>query len=467
MARDKAGEEDKNHSIVKRNAVGRRAKANPTKAFFVRMLTRDISLDDCILDLVDNSIDGAWRSSGQEPSALRTDSSLSDYYVRINFSAEEFRISDNCGGISLDDAVDYAFTFGRREDQKRSEYSVGVYGIGMKRAVFKLGRSIRITSTYREKTGLEAFAVPIEVSSWLSQVDGAWDFDIEPAEASKDTGVTIVVTSLTDETRARLSDPTYERTLRRILARDYMVPLMRGLRISVNGIDVKAWKLELMQNENFAPMRHKYDDGSVSVEVLAGMASLPPDDRDPDERTSTIKDSDGWYVLCNGRVVLAADTTVLTGWGDGLPKWHKQYAGFVGVVLFNSEDPELLPMTTTKRNVDVSSTVFKRALNVMRVPTRAWIDYTNARKQNLEEAKGIEKNVSSVQVFSVEERLDFKLPPIAKPKSRERLANVNYSVPLKRLRALAVGLGDTGMSYRDVGLASFDYAYDDLAAGDA
>ena len=40
-----------------------KADASPTKAFFVRMLTRDISLDDCILDLVDRSAD-AIRYSG-------------------------------------------------------------------------------------------------------------------------------------------------------------------------------------------------------------------------------------------------------------------------------------------------------------------------------------------------------------------------------------------------------------------
>ena len=37
-------------------AEKKRADANPTKAFFVRMITRDITLEDCIFDLVDNSI---------------------------------------------------------------------------------------------------------------------------------------------------------------------------------------------------------------------------------------------------------------------------------------------------------------------------------------------------------------------------------------------------------------------------
>ena len=34
-----------------------KANALPRKRFFVEMFTRDISLMDCILDLIDNSID--------------------------------------------------------------------------------------------------------------------------------------------------------------------------------------------------------------------------------------------------------------------------------------------------------------------------------------------------------------------------------------------------------------------------
>ena len=38
------------------------ANAYPKKKFFVDMFTRDISLEDCLLDLIDNSIDGLIRS---------------------------------------------------------------------------------------------------------------------------------------------------------------------------------------------------------------------------------------------------------------------------------------------------------------------------------------------------------------------------------------------------------------------
>jgi hypothetical protein len=108
-----------------------KASANPTKTFFVKMITRDILLEDCILDLIDNSVDGAWRSEGSRPMGLTQDTDLSKYTISMKLSPDSFTILDNCGGMTLDDAVNHAFSFGRRVTEEHDEYSIGVYGIGM------------------------------------------------------------------------------------------------------------------------------------------------------------------------------------------------------------------------------------------------------------------------------------------------------------------------------------------------
>jgi hypothetical protein len=41
-----------------------RIKASPSKEFFIHMLTRDVQLSRAIIDLVDNSVDGAKRLRG-------------------------------------------------------------------------------------------------------------------------------------------------------------------------------------------------------------------------------------------------------------------------------------------------------------------------------------------------------------------------------------------------------------------
>lgn len=67
--------------------------AEPTKAFFVDMLVRDIPLEQAVLDLVDNCVDGAKRLAKQ---AERPYEGCS---VKITLDQTQFRIVDNCGAL--------------------------------------------------------------------------------------------------------------------------------------------------------------------------------------------------------------------------------------------------------------------------------------------------------------------------------------------------------------------------------
>ena len=120
-----------------------KADATPTKDFFVRMITRDISLEDCLLDLIDNCLDGAGRVLAAGGGNDTVVENYDEFRVDLYIGPDEFRIEDNCGGVSISNAIDYAFHFGRRPDTpEESDYAIGVYGIGMKRAILKIGRDI-------------------------------------------------------------------------------------------------------------------------------------------------------------------------------------------------------------------------------------------------------------------------------------------------------------------------------------
>lgn len=449
-------------------SVIKRADANPTKAFFVRMITKDILLEDCILDLIDNSIDGAWKLEGAKPMSLVDEVSLAKYSINLEVSPEHFKIVDNCGGITLDDAAEYAFTFGRKDSEKHEAYSIGVYGIGMKRAVFKMGESIFIRSTYTNADGAqESFVVPIKVDEWLQAKD--WDFDIESSIALEAPGVEIAIHALTESSTNSFRDPAFIQRLKKMIARDYSLHLHRGLRILLNNQPISGWDIELREGGGFVPTRMQYQEETggiaVSVEILAGMAAPPPESNEPDE----LKDKEGrfgWYVVCNGRIVLSADTTHLTGWGvNGAQKWHPQYAGFIGLIMFSSSEASALPLTTTKRSVDVSVDVYRRALPKMRDVMEKWISYTNERKQWLVEAKQAEESAKPKSIFNIGVNALVQLPKF-EPRSKVQMANIAYSMPRDRVRKLAEGFGDINLSYRDVGIKSFDYAYTDHVGDD-
>ena len=144
----------------------REAHASPTMGFFIDMITRDIGLEDCILDLLDNCVDGAGKTLAREGRSSRTETAYEAFHVHIDISKDQFRIRDNCGGISISEAIDYAFHFGRREDAPEIEdFAIGLYGIGMKRAIFKIGKQIQIHSS----TSQEAFIVDIDVPAWRNR----------------------------------------------------------------------------------------------------------------------------------------------------------------------------------------------------------------------------------------------------------------------------------------------------------
>ena len=449
------------------NDQDRSARANPTKAFFVSMITRDITLEDSILDLIDNSVDSAWRSQGSRPMALGDDTDLSAYQISISTSPHRFYIKDNCGGMTLDDAVEHAFSFGRRGSGQLDEYSIGVYGIGMKRAAFKLGRNIRVRSTYRDPDENEqAFAVLIAVDDWLKDDNPPWDFDIVEDKNLDESGVEISVGSLTDTTKSAFENPAFLQNLRRTIARDYSIHLNRGLKIFVNNEVVDGLSIKLRRGAEYAPVRVDYKDHAngeeIAVEIIGGMAAFPPDSPDPDDAWDGDKQF-GWYVACNGRIVLAADKTSVAGWGtQDWPQWHRQYSGFIGIVLFTAANAIALPLTTTKRSVDTSSKMYLRARLRMRDISKAWIAYTNNRRQaDAKEAKKKEVVEAVIPIHAVERRPSITFPKLL-PVHVEKPANVNYSVQISRMKKLAKELGSVNMPYRDVGLRSFDYTYDDL-----
>lgn len=443
-----------------------KAHAAPTKDFFVRMIIKDISLEDCILDLIDNCLDGARKVKHASSAGARVDD-YSGFNAQLNFSGERFEIVDNCGGIKISEAIDYAFHFGRRPNAPtEGEYSIGLYGIGMKRAIFKMGNSIEIYSS----TDQEAFRTRIDVNEWLTRAlvvpSGQslpledWDFDMDDAPVKPGTGTTIAVTALYPEIAAQFANPAFANSLARIIARDYAQFLAKGFEIFVNGKRLEGFPFTVRESAEFKPIRLRYEDeSSIEVEIIAGMAGAPPDDLQPSEserRTET--DYYGWYVICNDRVVVAADKSDQTVWGDGgFQVWHYQYNGFIGVVSFHSKDPNRLPWRTTKRDVDGSNAAYRRAIEKMKDATRSWTKYTHDRKANIDDAKRREAVATAKPLFEVPFSAKLEVPQVVNAPQLIRFGSIQYKKPSAEIAKAKKLLGNATMSNALVGERTFDY----------
>lgn len=435
-----------------------KAHAAPTKEFFVRMITKDIDLEDCILDLIDNCLDGARRSSASAPDATR----YAGFAARIDVEPGCFKIEDNCGGIGVDQAIDYAFHFGRRKDAPPGDHAIGLYGIGMKRAIFKMGNAISI----RSSTAKDSFCTDIDVDAWLSKpplkgADGTlhedWDFDLDEAPPLAHPGTQISITELHPEVSRQFADPTFRNGLIRIVSRDYAQFITKGFSITINGTSVAGFRFAVRESEEIKPLRTQYvDETGVRVEIIAGMAAPPPDDLNPMERRSET-DYYGWFVLCNDRVIVASDKGEQTGWGEGGgPQWHYQYNGFLGIVEFAADDPTLLPWRTTKRDVDDTNPAYRRALVKMREAARAWVKYTNDRRVDIDRAKQAEAQAVARPIFSVErnDALRMPTPTVAR---KVLYSSIQYTKPVGEIERAKRLLKSPRMSNARLGEATFDY----------
>jgi hypothetical protein len=353
--------------------------ADPSKAFFIDMLTRDISVIDCILDLIDNAVDKAVERSGTNVMDLLERGELGERIqnaeIQISFSADRFEILDTCGGISVEEARNRVFLFGN-PGERGADHGLSVYGIGMKRAFFKLGNIIRVHS----RTDREFFDVTINVPKWKAHPH-QWEFEFDDFGQTEDEGIggtRIEIPSLREGIGERLSVGSFERELRNRIASTYGLFLLAGIRIVVNGTVVES-RMPTVAGEPFRPVRRIFDFEDVEILIIASLS--PRHDRT----------AHGWYVFCNGRMVLEADKTSLTGWGDGMPNFHSKYNHFVGLVYFGSTDVRKLPWRTTKQGVEKEAPVYQAGLNEMRIQARPIIDYLNTMYPSELEAEGVEE----------------------------------------------------------------------------
>ena len=422
-------------------------KADATKDFFVKMITRDISLRDCIFDLLDNAIDGARRgasTTGSQPFIGRK--------IELRFDSQSFEIWDDCGGILLSDAINYAFHFGRKPNSPADvKGGIGLYGIGMKRAIFKIGRYCEVFSDADDA----AFKVTVNVSEWESRED--WDFAYEDRVRTDERGTRIKITDLNDGISQSLSDPAFKNELMRDIARDYAFFIQKELEINVCGDLVPSYTFQLSESNQVLPSFEEYEDDGVRVRIMAGLAEAIPNDV-PDDLKPDKVDRFGWFVICNDRVVLPADKTDRTVWGDDdFNVWHPQYNGFAGFVFFYSDDQRKLPWTTTKRELDASSPLYRRTITRMKLVTKIFMDYTDRRKFDIPAAQKAETPIRQVNISELKTQQSLKLPRFESIEVKPDNVNISYRKPKREVEEIRSHIGNVAMTAKDVGSYTFDH----------
>lgn len=431
--------------------------ASPTKKFFVDIITKDIELEEAIQDLIDNSVDGARR--------LAPSGDFQGLWVKLTVDGQRFIIEDNCGGIPLDIARKYAFKFGRAKGFATTKSSVGQFGIGMKRALFKIGQKFEVKTTSLK----EKYEIEVDVNKWMND-DENWDFDLKNLKKSKttfkSTGTELKVEPLAEGVPDQFSQDDFILDLKDGIRSKHQYALLNGLQIHVNGLSTISDNWRLLESHHIQPVARSFEDkfgpehSLMTTRLFAGIG---------DSNRSRA----GWYVFCNGRCILEADQSKTTGWSDiadgvAIPKYHGQFARFRGYVFLESEDASILPWNTTKTGLDKESDSYRRLKPRLIEAMRPIIDYLN----NLDGEKDLEKrdrvltqalaSATGKSLETLSKNLAFSYT--APAKKGPPMTRITYRKPKKEAEKLKATL--RAGTFPVLGEKTFDYCFENLVDED-
>jgi hypothetical protein len=459
--------------------------ARPVKRFFVEMLTRDIAIEDAILDLLDNCLDGVLRHT---PAESADDRPYAGYWAKIKVDKNSFEIEDNCGGIPWSER-DRAFRMGspiEAVSETDRKPTVGAYGIGMKRAIFKIGAQA-IIWTQNSDDNYEISITP----EWIGNQD-SWDLEVTNGRRTADEdGTLIMIENLHSEISQRFESSSFADDLLDKIQNHYSLILQKGFAVFVNNIAASSkpviFRFAEDGGEQIRPYMFRSNNDGVEIFLAVGLREPIPDaERILSEQEAVRYSTEyaGWTVICNDRVVLYCNRDELTGWGTGdVPKYHTQFIAISGVVEFRG-DARLLPTTTTKRGLDVSKSLYLQVLNRMREGTKIFTDFTNKWKTREEEAKKIVSPIPSINFSELKQRAGAETvkfaatkagfpgqlykPKLPAPPTESDDVRLSYFREKEKVRSLGEKLIPNFNEIPDrdfrraIGEASFDFAYNSM-----
>lgn len=292
-----------------------------------------------------------------------------------------------------------------------------MYGIGMKRSIFKIGSDFEVQS----KTDSDSFIVYMNKDEWLTLIDpmtkeDIWKFYIEDRDYEFEPGVRIHISNLSEALKTYLKWAKNISDLKEKIASAYRDILNQDVIIQLNGEIVVYTHETLYESTFIRSYVRSYDIRDLKIKIIAGMGTASPKEA-------------GWNVVCNGRTIIERDRSELTGWetsyssedeGDldfklvnsekTLPAFHNDFARFRGYVYIISDDANELPLNTTKDGIDKQHPIYEFIYSEM----------VNIMHKMLPELRRFQEVIRAC-------KRDFKVPPTEslKPVSLSELYKEN------------------------------------------
>lgn len=306
--------------------------AVPSKRLFLSIIA-DYDLNKSICELVDNGFD-VWTRGGRA-SPISID-------VFIDPDEQTIRVIDDAGGLPRSE-LSYIIGPGQ-SGSSDTDATIGIFGVGTKRAVVALAKDIKIRTRFGEA---DTFQIEFD-DKWLQDDDWRLPlYQVDPIHA----GATEVELQ---RLRLKLTDDTEEQ-LRRHLGATYGKFLAHEgvtLRLNTKPVEPRFFDLwsypPTYEPRQYVGKLQTPTGRLVQIDVLAGLSN----------ESSPASGEYGVYFYCNDRLVAPAMKSFDVGFTKGQAGLPHPKISLTKVIVSMTGDASEMPWNSSKSDISTKHHTF-------------------------------------------------------------------------------------------------------------
>jgi len=308
--------------------------ATPSKRIY-RSIIADYGLNTAICELIDNAIDVKSLQSGGPNLVIAVD---------IDLDQQRIILKDNAGGVK-ESELKKLISPGESTMSGLDE-SIGIFGVGSKRAVVALSQLVRITTRYHKE---QTFRLEYD-DDWLSNSDWSLPYHKIPPIQASTTEVDL------SNLRFRIEEDDIKR-LRGHLSETYAYFLDDGkIAIELNGtpivgrfFDTWAYPPEFEPSRFIKRLTPKNSEGKIKFDITAGLTV----------EGGSIAGDYGVFFYCNRRLISKALKTPEVGFLSGVAGIPHPKMSLTRIIVRLEGPSESMPWTSNKANLNYNHPVFQ------------------------------------------------------------------------------------------------------------
>lgn len=384
--------------------------ATPSKRLFLSIIA-DYDLNRSICELVDNALD-VWVRGGKTKNIV--------IRIGLNKLQQTITVEDDAGGLAKSE-LRYVVGPGQTGTTPSNE-TIGIFGVGTKRAVVALAQDIAIKTRH----GKQATHQVEFDEAWLA--DESWDLPVYEIDEIPPGTTRVELQKLrvqvTDEALSQLRDHL-QATYAKFLVKNNIAIKLNGEKLTPQFFENWAYP------PSYSPRRYtgtlKTEEGQViRVEAIAGLA----------RESSPAAGEYGVYFYCNERLVARAMKTFDVGFVKGLAGLPHPKVSLTRVLVSLNGDARSMPWNSSKSDISTKHEVFLALRNWLVQVVKDYASLSRIWMGDWPDKvfKYDAGTIKEVQINNFPEVAKSFLPPL--PKSRPRYGEVitlkNKSIAKKK-----------------------------------